>query len=749
MSDSVNSRASGDLPVDNAPPPHSDEDYFAPVPELEQAGETDNSLLKNPRPNTIGRGHAEVSEKGKSNAAAVSATLEGILRDVFHFKSFRPYQQVVCESVTRGRDLLLVMPTGSGKSLCYQLPGIARGGTTLVVSPLIALMEDQAAGLRDWGFAAERIHSGRPHLQSRDVCKAYLEGRLDFLFVAPERLAVPGFPEMLSRRKPALVAIDEAHCISHWGHDFRPDYRLLGERLPIFRPAPVIAMTATATPRVQKDIIRQLGMTGPEMHIHGFRRDNIAIELMELLPSERTRKVSEILQEKKARPAIIYAPTRQKTEDLADALGNAFPAAPYHAGMSPETRDRVQTSFLSGEIDAIVATIAFGMGIDKPDIRTVIHTALPGSLEAYYQEIGRAGRDGKPSRAVLLHSYGDRRVHEFFHEKSYPPEDILKRIHDRLTEHSTPLDVLRNDLPMEQKEFEIALEKLRVHGGAVAGPDGTVLRGHDKWQITYKIQREHRRSQIDEVSRFAGSFSCRMLYLVRHFGDREDHGRRCGLCDFCAPDRCVASLSRQPDGLEKKVIREVISSLKRVDSLGTGRLYGDACPGSVLSRSHFENLLRSLVNAGLILLSEHSFEKGGKRIHYKRAELTTEGRDSGPEAIESLTIASMRAGNSTKGKAPAVGKETNRRKGIPRTGKSGTENPALRDTLREWRRDTARQSGLPAFRIFTNRVLDNLVSDLPTSSDALHRVWGVGPFFVERYGKEIIRMVKDYSKQDV
>lgn len=748
MSDSVKPGASGDLPGDDAPPPHSDDDYFPPVPELEQAGEMDNSLLKNPRPNATGRRLAEVSEKGKRNAA-VSATLQGILRDVFHFESFRPYQQVVCESVTRGRDLLLVMPTGSGKSLCYQLPGIARGGTTLVVSPLIALMEDQAAGLRDRGFAAERIHSGRPRLQSRDVCKAYLAGRLDFLFVAPERLAVPGFPEMLSRRKPALVAIDEAHCISHWGHDFRPDYRLLGKRLPIFRPAPVIAMTATATPRVQMDIIRQLGMEGPEMHIHGFRRDNIAIELMELLPSERARKVSEILREKKARPAIIYAPTRQKTEDLADALGNAFPAAPYHAGMSPETRDRVQTSFLSGDIDAIVATIAFGMGIDKPDIRTVIHTALPGSLEAYYQEIGRAGRDGKPSRAVLLHSYGDRRVHEFFHEKSYPPEGVLKRINDRLTGHPTPLDILRNDLHMEQKEFETALEKLRIHGGAVAGPDGTVLRGHDRWQITYKIQRDHRRSQIDEVSRFAGSFSCRMLYLVRHFGDREDHGRRCGLCDFCAPDRCVASLSRQPDGLEKRIIREVISSLKRVDSLGTGRLYSDACPGSVLSRSHFENLLRSLVNAGLILLSEHTFEKGGKRIHYKRAELTAEGRASGPEAIESLTIASRRTGNRTKGKATAVGRETNRGKGIPVSGKSGTENSVLRDKLKEWRRDTARQNGLAAFRIFTNRVLDNLVADLPTSYDALHKVWGVGPFFVERYGKEIIRMVKDYSKQDV
>ena len=196
----------------------------------------------------------------KKAESLLSADLDTILAEVFRFSSFRPYQRKVCESVIQGQDLLLVMPTGSGKSLCYQLPGIVRKGTTLVVSPLIALMEDQTAGLRQKGFAADRIHSGRTRSDSRQVCRDYLNGGLEFLFIAPERLAVPGFPEMLARRKPVLIAIDEAHCISQWGHDFRPDYRLLGERLPILRPAPVIAMTATATPRVQKDIVQQLGM---------------------------------------------------------------------------------------------------------------------------------------------------------------------------------------------------------------------------------------------------------------------------------------------------------------------------------------------------------------------------------------------------------------------------------------------------------------------------------------------------------
>jgi DNA topoisomerase-3 len=324
--------------------------------------------------------------------------------DAFGFSKFRPNQEAVCEAVTAGHDALLVMPTGSGKSLCYQLPGLARGGTTLVISPLIALMDDQVHKLKERGFTVECIRSGRDRETSRRVCSEYLSRKLQFLFIAPERLRVAGFPEMLAKRKPSLIAIDEAHCISQWGHDFRPDYRMLGQYLPSLRPAPVLALTATATPLVQRDIATQLGLIEPTHFIHGFRRENIGVEIVEALPSHRPSLAREILIEAKHQPAIVYAPTRKQAETLAEEWAAELKVASYHAGLDAERRQRVQEGFMAGKLDVMVATIAFGMGIDKPDVRTVIHTALPGSVEGYYQKIGRAGRDGNPSRAILMHS---------------------------------------------------------------------------------------------------------------------------------------------------------------------------------------------------------------------------------------------------------------------------------------------------------------------------------------------------------
>ena len=710
-------------------------------------------------------------------------SLPDLLRSAFGFQSFRPHQEEVCQAVAQGRDVLLVMPTGAGKSLCYQLPGIARGGVTLVISPLIALMEDQVGKLKQMGFRAERIHSGRHREESREVCFRYLKGNLDFLFIAPERLSVPGFPEMLAKRKPTLVAVDEAHCISHWGHDFRPEYRMLGQRLPLLRPAAVIGLTATATPLVQDDIIEQLGLDNPLRRIHGFRRDNIAIEIVELTPSQRPPAVTKLLEDPARRPAIIYAPTRKSADSLAGELAAQFPAAAYHAGMMPELRDRVQSAFLSGKYEIVVATVAFGMGIDKPDIRTVVHAGLPGTVEAYYQEIGRAGRDAKPSRAVLMYSWGDRKTHEFFLDRDYPAVSELDRIFGKLPAQPEPRLKLEQRLKMDPIDFEKALEKLWIQGGAVIDPEENVQRGHDRWKGAYVEQRNYKLKQLDLIVRFASSQQCRMLDLVRHFGDQEDSQKPCGMCDVCAPAESVSQTRRAPTEEERGALDVLVETLKKRDGLAAGRLLEQVTPEALLDRKTFEKLLTGLFQAGLVKIVSDTFEKNGQTIEYRRIFLTQEGRRLDAPAGDFVTVAAdapraprkrkkrepkrKRQAKTPSGASQRPAQERPSRQpsghealaGSPRhawqsgskqgqlieteasSGPAEPPNPRLIQELRAWRLTQARVQRMPAFRIFPDRTLNAIVQARPSSEEELLQVTGIGPRLAGKYGARILAIV--------
>jgi ATP-dependent DNA helicase RecQ len=392
-----------------------------------------------------------------------------LLRRVFGHADLRPGQDEAVARVLSGEDLTIVMPTGAGKSACFQLPALLRPGLTLVVSPLIALMKDQVEALQARGVAADLVNSTVPAAEQWRRLDAAASGRAKLLYVAPERLAAPSFRRAMDRTRVDLVAVDEAHCISQWGHDFRPAYLTIAEFLSTLRKGPearrpqVVALTATATPRVRADIAEQLGLDPERILVTGFHRPEL--RLLARRCDAKTARVEQVLRIARGvgGSGIVYCGTRKDVEEVADALGAAgLGVVAYHAGLDDAARTQAQDAFLLGRTPVIVATNAFGMGIDKPDIRFVVHHALPGSVEAYYQEAGRAGRDGKTSYCVLLHGAADRHLHEFFVEGSNPPDPAVHAVLAAL--RRVPGDVLT--MPHEDLAEAAGVPEIQV-GGAL------------------------------------------------------------------------------------------------------------------------------------------------------------------------------------------------------------------------------------------------------------------------------------------
>jgi len=353
------------------------------------------------------------------------------LAEVFGFQDFRPGQEAVMSSLLAGRDTLAVMPTGAGKSLCFQLPALVDGGLTVVVSPLIALMDDQVRGLRLQGVAAGALHSGRSREDNAETWREAMSGRLRLLYAAPERLMLDGVMDGLSRVRLSRLVVDEAHCISRWGHAFRPEYLALPKLRARFPGVPVAAFTATADAPTRRDIVEILCGGDAEEFVFGFDRPNLTIRIAE--KRDPLRQILAILDDNRGRSGIVYRLSRKSVEETAaDLVRNGYDALPYHAGMPAETRAANQDRFVSEDGIVMVATIAFGMGIDKPDVRFVVHADLPSSVEAYYQEIGRAGRDGLPATVTMLYGLADIGQRQRFIDESEAPEEQRRVERQRL-----------------------------------------------------------------------------------------------------------------------------------------------------------------------------------------------------------------------------------------------------------------------------------------------------------------------------
>ncbi len=475
------------------------------------------------------------------------------------YPSFRPGQEELVRAVLAGRDALGVLPTGGGKSVCYQIPALSLGGVTLVVTPLVSLMEDQVRRAEAAGLRAAWLSSTQSAETRREVARRAQSGLLDLLFVAPERLDSAGFRDLVHTLQVRLLAIDEAHCISEWGHDFRPSYRGIGAFRGHLR-CPALALTATATPAVRRDVAASLRLDDPLVEIRSFDRPNLSWSVQPApRAAGREHLVHRLLSESRG-CAIVYAPTRRSVETLRRRLaGFGVAVEAYHAGLPGEERSRVQDAFMADRCRVVVATNAFGMGIDKPDVRLVIHAQLPTTLEGYYQEAGRAGRDGRPARCVALHHASDRRLGEAFLGRTHPPVRHLKRLHralarvadDGVTNLADPrlrralpddLDAwLRGDPvgPLGALERVGALHRLpgeersrgtRRHATGSQSRRAGVLRRPD-WAAARRLRRRGR-VKLGAVRAFAQTRSCRRRALLRYFG--EDAPERCGRCDRCA-----------------------------------------------------------------------------------------------------------------------------------------------------------------------------------------------------------------------
>jgi ATP-dependent DNA helicase RecQ len=682
------------------------------------------------------------------------------LQKRFGLEEFRPGQEETAAAVLAGRDVVAVMPTGAGKSLCFQLPALLLDGTTLVVSPLIALMKDQVDGLRARGLPAAAVHSGMTGGERSSAEGDLAAGRLRLLYVAPERLAQPGFRALLGRVPLARLVVDEAHCISQWGHDFRPDYTRLGE-LRATLGVPAAAFTATATPEVRADIARQLRLESPFEIVTGFERPNLTLSVEpSRTRADKMRALDRLLRDP-GPPGIVYAATRKNVALWAAHLEErGLRAGQYHAGLRDDERGRVQDDFLAGRLDVIAATNAFGMGIDKSDLRFVAHADVPGSLESYYQEVGRAGRDGLPARGALLFSPADVRTQEFFLAGSNPPAEAFRRAWAALGEGEDEegIEALAGGDATTGMALQTAARLLRraaetrgVALGAGAPPVDLDTQGE-------KAARD--RQRLDTMLRYAFGAGCRTRFIYDYFAGAARGGivPHCGTCDVCLGWR--RSEGRTLSDAEYEQVRIALSAVARLHArFGVGRiaevLHGsgnkeildrglDRLPTfgrlAAMKLDAIKSLLDALLEAGLL---ERRGIEGGRPGAFVLA-LTESGASAMRSETRPLLALHARATTPRSTREP---RGTRGRRDRPAEGAEAPDaheggDPGLLASLKAWRSAEARRRGVPAYIVFHDRTLVALAARRPTSAGELRNVPGLGPAKMESYADALLALLR-------
>ena len=661
-----------------------------------------------------------------------SVTPQQVLRDIFHLEAFRPGQAEIVDAQMNGRDVLAVAPTGSGKSLSYWVPAILSEGLTVVVSPLIALMKDQVDRLVSHGVRAAFINSTLDSTEQRRRLEAAAHGEYQLLYVAPERFSRPGFMDRLATITVTRFIVDEAHCISTWGHDFRPDYRLIGGALEACGRPPIGAFTATATPEVRDDIASNLGLRAPLIVVSGFNRPNLRLEAVEARGArDRIEQLRRRLDPGEGR-ALVYTGTVNGAETIAATISRwGFPAAPYHGRLPDFSRRRIQDGFASKDIRVVVATSAFGMGVDFADIRQVIHFGYPGSVEAYYQEVGRAGRDGQPALCLLIHSGKDRDLQVYFIETALPDLPEVMSVHtaySRLGVWNSDPEELKPLMPDQAWQSLEASKRLLIKAGALRD-DGSVA-PLDRSRLDFNqlsALKAHAYMKLSQMIQYAQLRTCRHAFITDYFGEPTTQ-RSCHSCDSCERGEVVGAAGAPVD---ESIIRAALAGSARfagrigmvnLAAILAGRenrfirkqpwvmqvpAYGSL---SSWSQARLRKLLDELVVAGCLAQSQGQ---------YPMVELTARGREvlGGAQKI-SIAI-------------PAD----------PAEAEGADPDPALFQRLREWRATVARTQGIAAFMVFHDKTLSELASRRPADLAQLGSVPGIGPSKLDKYGAALLQVL--------